>query len=97
VLAHWTINRDANGFQASVKGASFSIIASVMLQKYGPSGITTATNLKGQPQQVRVAADIGVAIQLIGRPDEADIVCVRAFQDLGVMFTSMGPPNAGQK
>lgn len=96
LLAHWTVNRDANGFQASVKGVSFSSIASVMLQKYGPPKIATAINLKGHPQQVWAAAAIGVAIQLIGRPYETDIICVRSDLDMRKVFRRMGPPDSAQ-
>jgi hypothetical protein len=94
---HWTIKRDANGFQASVKGAPFASVAAVMRQEFGPPKISTAANLNGQPHQVWGAAEIGVAIQLIGRPDGADIICVRGFRDMGEMFKAMELPNGGKQ
>lgn len=87
--ARWTIKSDANGFQASVTGAPFASIDAVMQQAFGAPKMSVASNASGQPHRVWGAVDIGVAIQLIGRPDGADIICVRAMRDLGEMFQSM--------
>ena len=86
--ARWTVKRDDNGFQASVTGISFASIDTFMQQAFGTpkisvDGTGTAT---GQPHRVWGAVDIGVAIQLIGRPDGAEIVCARGMRDMGEMF-----------
>jgi hypothetical protein len=88
--AHWTVNSDTNGFQASVAGPSFASIDTVMRQAFGTPKLSVAANTSGQPQDVWGAIDIGVAIQLIGRPDGADIICVRGMRDMGGMFQSGG-------
>lgn len=87
--ARWTIKSDANGFQASVTGAPFASIDAVMQQAFGAPKMSVASNASGQPHHVWGAVDIGVAIQLIGRPDGADIICVRGMRDMGEMFQSM--------
>ena len=77
----WTIKSDANGFQASVKGAPFVSIDAVMQQAFGIPKMSVASNASGQPHRVWAAVDIGVAIQLIGQPDGVDIICVRGMKD----------------
>jgi hypothetical protein len=89
VQARWSIKSDENGFQARVKSAPFSSIDAVMHQAFGTPKVSIAANADGQPHRVWAALDIGVAIQLIGRPDGADIICVRGMRDLGEMFESM--------
>src|SRR5438445_5751236 len=74
--ARWTVKSDTNGFQASITGASFASIDTVMQQAFGTPKMSVAANASGQPHRVWGAVDIGVAIQLIGRPDGADIICV---------------------
>jgi hypothetical protein len=46
----------------------------------------------GQPCRVWAAIDIRVAIQLIGRTNGADIVCVRGMRDMDEMFREMKRP-----
>ena len=87
--ARWTIKSDTNGFQASVSSAPFASIDAVMQQAFGAPKMSVASNASGQPHRVWGAVDIGVAIQLIGRPDGADIICVRGMRDMGEMFQSM--------
>jgi len=89
VQARWTIESDTNGFQASVTGAPFASIDAAMQQAFGVPKISDRANAEGQPTRVWAAADIGVAIQLIGRPGGADIICIRGMRDLGEMFQSM--------
>jgi hypothetical protein len=89
VQARWTIESDTNGFQARVTGAPFTSIDSVMTQAFGSPKISVAANTDGQPQRVWAALDIGVAIQLVGRPGGADIICLRSMRDMGEMFQSM--------
>jgi hypothetical protein len=89
VQARWTIQTDTNGFQAHVTGAPFASIDGVMTKAFGPPKVSVAANTSGQPHRVWAALDIGVAIQLIGRPDGADIICVRGMRDMGEMFQSM--------
>lgn len=84
--ARWIIKSDSNGFQASVRGAPFASIDAVMQQAFGTPEISVAANASGQPHRVWSAVDVGVAIQLIGRPDGADIICVRAMRNMGEMF-----------
>src|SRR2546426_8266504 len=72
--ARWTVKSDTNGFQASITGASFAGIDAVMQQAFGTPKMSVAANASGQPHRVWGAVDIGVAIQLIGRPDGADII-----------------------
>ncbi|HXI50925.1 MAG TPA: hypothetical protein VNH84_05455 [Candidatus Saccharimonadales bacterium] len=88
--ARWTIKSDTNGFQASVTGASFASIDAVMQQAFGTPKMSVAANASGQPHRVWGAVDIGVAIQLIGRPDGADIICVRGMRNMGEMLQSVG-------
>jgi hypothetical protein len=83
VQARWTIENDTNGFQARVTGASFTSIDAAMTQAFGTPKISVAANTDGQPQRVWGAVDIGVALQLIGRPNGADIICVRGMRDMG--------------
>lgn len=78
--ARWTVKSDTNGFQASVTGASFANIDAVMQQAFGKPKVSIAANADGQPHRVWGAVDVGVAIQLIGRPDGADIICVRGLR-----------------
>ena len=94
--ARWRIKSDANGFDASVTGAPFASIDAVMQQAFGTPKISEAANLKGQPYRIWGAADIGAAIQLIGRSDGADIICVRGFHDMGEMFKSMESSSGGR-
>jgi hypothetical protein len=89
VQARWAIESDTNGFQARVTGAPFTSIDSVMTQAFGTPKISVAANTDGQPQRVWAAVDIGVAIQLIGRSDGADIICIRGMRDMGEMFQSV--------
>ena len=84
--AHWTVKRDDNGFQASVTGTSFASIDTFMQQAFGAPKMSVAANTSGQPHRVWGAVDIGVAIQLIGRPDGADIICVRGVHNMGEML-----------
>ena len=88
--ARWTVKSDTNGFQASVTGASFASIDAVMQQAFGTPKMSVVTNASGQPHRVWGAVDIGVAIQLIGRPDGADIICVRGMRNMGEMLQSVG-------
>lgn len=87
--AYWIIKNDANGFQVSVRGASFAEIDALMHQAFGTPRMSVAANAEGQPHRVWAAVDIGVAIQLVGRPGGADIVCVRGMRDMGEMFQHM--------
>ena len=89
VQARWTIESDTNGFQARITGAPFTSIDAVMTQAFGVPKISVAANTDGQPQRVWAALDIGVAIQLIGRPDGADIICIRGMRGMEEMFQSM--------
>lgn len=79
--ARWKVLRDKNGFQATVTEVPFSTIDRQMRQVFGTpslSGTSTGT----QPRLLYshwAAADIGVALQLIERPDGADVICVRAM------------------
>jgi hypothetical protein len=88
--ARWIIKSNTNGFQASVTGASFASIDAVMQQAFGTPKMSVAANASGQPHRVWGAVEIGVAIQLIGRPDGADIICVRGMRDMGEMLRSVG-------
>src|SRR5665213_2202637 len=88
----WTIQSDTNGFQASVSGAPFANIAAVMQQAFGRPKISVAADVDGRPHQVWGATEIGAAIQLIGRPNGADIICVRGFPNIGEMFKSIKSP-----
>lgn len=81
--ARWTVKSDTNGFQASVTGASFTSIDEVMQQAFGTPKVSVAINSSGHPHRVWGAVEIGVAIQLIGQPHGADIVCIRKFSDMG--------------
>jgi hypothetical protein len=91
--AHWTIKRDKNGFQAAITGTSFASIDTFMRQSFGAPKMSTdgAATATGQPHRVWAAVDIGVAIQLVGRPGGADIICVRAMS-MGQMFQEMDKP-----
>ncbi|HUD46979.1 MAG TPA: hypothetical protein VMR33_09115 [Candidatus Baltobacteraceae bacterium] len=84
----WTIKSDANGFQASVSGAPFASIDAVMQQAFGTSKLSEASDLEGRPHRVWGAVDVGAAIQLIGRTDGAEIICIRGFRDMGEMLKS---------
>ena len=88
VQARWTIKSDTNGFQVRVTGTPFASIEAVMTQAFGAPKIWVAANTSGQPHGVWGAVAIGVAIQLVGRPDGADIFCVRGMRDMGEMFQS---------
>jgi len=90
--AKWKFKRDKNGFQASVSGTSFAAVDTFMQQAFGTPKVSTDMNLNGQPQRVWTAVDVGVAINLIGRPDGADIICIRGMRDRGEMFDEMGKP-----
>lgn len=92
--ARWTVNRDRNGFQASVTGVTFASVDTLMQQAFGTprmSSDATAT-VTGQPHRVWGASDIGVAIQLIGRANGADIICLRAMPDTTEMIREMERP-----
>lgn len=80
VDAHWTVKSDANGFEADVAGASFAEVDAAMQQAFGKPKESVAANLSGQPQRAWRTADIGVAVQLIGRPDGAEVICVRGMR-----------------
>lgn len=92
--ARWTIKRDKNGFQASIKGTTFTNIDTVMQQAFGTPKISTegTDTATGQPWRVWGAGDIGVAIQLMGQTNGADIICVRAMRDMTEMFREMDRP-----
>lgn len=79
--ARWTMKEDENGFQAEVRGASVTQIDDFMLRAFGPP-LVSATNDAGQPHQVWTARDIGVAIQVVGRPSGAYIVCLRGTKSI---------------
>ncbi len=86
--ARWTVKRDDNGFQASVTAASFTSIDTFMHQAFGTPKVSVdgTGTLTGQPARVWGAVDIGVAIQLNGRLDGAEIICVRGMRDMGEIF-----------
>jgi hypothetical protein len=86
---HWTIKRDDNGFQAFVTGASFASADAVMRQAFGTPKMSGVSSAIGQPYGTWGAVDIGVAIQLIGRPRGLEIVCVRGVRDMGEMLKRM--------
>ena len=88
VEAHWSVKSDANGFRAFITGAPFPSIDAVMQQAFGAPKMSVASNASGQPQRVWTALDIGVAIQLIGCADGADIICVRGMRDAGGLLQS---------
>jgi len=90
--AKWKFERDKNGFQASVSGTSFAAVDTFMQQAFGKPKVSIDMNLNGQPQRVWAALDVGVAIHLIGRPDGADIICIRGMRDMGEMFDEMDKP-----
>jgi len=89
--ARWTVKRDKNGFQASVTDTSFSSVDTFMRQAFGTPKLSGFSTNIGQPYGTWAAVDIGVAIQLIGQPDGADIVCVRAMS-MTQMFQEMDKP-----
>ena len=89
--ARWTTKRDKNGFQASVAGASFNSVDTFMRQAFGTPKMSGFSTNIGQPYGAWAAADIGVAIQLIGRPEGVDIICVRAMS-MTQMFKEMEKP-----
>ena len=81
--AQWTVKQDANGFQAFVTGALFASIAADMEQVFGTpkmsdDGSGTATH---EPFRLWGAVAIGVAIQLIGHKESAEIICIRDVKD----------------
>ncbi|HUR47625.1 MAG TPA: hypothetical protein VMZ27_17205 [Candidatus Saccharimonadales bacterium] len=84
--AHWTVKSDENGFQAFVTGASFASIDSVMRRSFGEPKISINADASGQPHLTWAAVDIGVAIQIMGRTDGAEIICVRGMRDMREMF-----------
>ena len=90
--AHWTTKRDKNGFQAAVTGTSFASIDTFMQHVFGAPKVSVESNIDGQPHRVWSAVDIGVAIQLIGRPDGADIICLRGMRSMGEMLDEMEKP-----
>jgi hypothetical protein len=86
--ARWTVKQDANGFQASVTGASFASIAAGLEQIYGTprmadDGSGTATH---EPDRLWGAVDIGVAIHLIGHKDTTEIICIRGVKSMDELF-----------
>jgi len=88
----WTVQRDRNGFEASVTDTSFGSMDSFMRQAFGAPQMSGFSVKAGQPHSIWVAADIGVAIQLIGRPDGAELVCVRGMSGVEEMFDEMDKP-----
>ena len=93
--AQWTVKQDANGFQASITGASFASIAAEMEQIFGTPKIShdvgdtlTVTPL---PYRLWGAVDIGVAIQLIGHKDSTEIICVRGVKSMDELLFGHKP------
>jgi len=93
--ARWTIKRDDNGFQAFVTGTSFASIDAVMQQAFGTPKLSDdgAGTSTGLPHRVWSAVDIGVAIQLVGRPNGTDVICVRGVNDMMEVFRHLQPSN----
>jgi len=92
--ARWTVKRDKNGFRATVTGTTFAGVDTFMQQAFGRPRMSGdgAGSATGQPHREWAARDIGVVIQLMGRPDGADIICVRAMSGTGEMFREMEKP-----
>jgi hypothetical protein len=84
--ARWKIKNDANGFRAFITGASFSQIDELMHQAFGAPKVSVPANASGEPHRVWSAGDIGVAIQLIRRPNGAEVICVRGVRSIGELF-----------
>jgi hypothetical protein len=77
--ARWTIESDDDGFQMTVKDVSFAQLDAMMQHGFGIPRVSEDVNLEGQPHRVWGASEIGVAIQLIGRPGGSDILCLRGM------------------
>jgi hypothetical protein len=92
--AQLTVKRDRNGFQASVTDVPFASVDSLMQQMFGKPAISSdaTQTASGQPHRVWGAAQVGVAIQLIGRTNGADIICVRAMRDTSEVIREMDRP-----
>ncbi len=92
VEAEWTIRRDRNGFQASISGATFTSIDGTMKQAFGAPKLSKESNASGYPHRVWAAADIGVAIHLIGRANGAEITCMRGMRNVDEMMREIERP-----
>ena len=92
--AQWTVKRDRNGFQMWVTEAPFASIDTMMQQMYGKPRLSDSGSNggTGRPHRVWAAADIGVAIQLIGETNRVEIICVRAMRDTTEVFQEMDRP-----
>jgi hypothetical protein len=78
LFARWTVKQDADGFTAHISQVPFSAVDGFMRKVYGPPNISTEMNHDGEPQRVWAAANIGVAIQLIGHTNDTEIICARS-------------------
>jgi hypothetical protein len=88
VEARWKLQRDKNGFQATLTGVSFADMDALMRQAFGvPSmaGVSTGTQT-GLPYSNWAARDIGVAIMMIGHADRVEIICLRGVKNMGELF-----------
>jgi len=72
VEGQWTVNQDANGFQASGTGASFTEIAAELEQVFGPPRKSDDGSV---PRRYWASTDIAVGILLIGSKDATKIMC----------------------
>jgi len=89
--ACWTIKSDKNGFQVSVKGASFKDVDTLIQQTFGAPMRSITNSNTGHLHSLWKAADIGVGIHLIERSDGVDISCLRAMT-MTEMFQEMDKP-----
>ena len=92
--AQLRVKRDRNGFQARATDVTFASVDSLMQQMFGKPAISSdaTKTASGQPHHVWGAAQVGVAIQLVGRTNGVDIICVRAMRDTSEAIREMDRP-----
>ena len=75
--AKWTYEAEKNKFRVMVQGPPFAAVDAWLQQALGPPKMSVNAGPQGQPNRVWVAADIGVAVHCMGKPEGVEIICVR--------------------
>lgn len=91
LTARWNVERDDDGFYATVEGPAFEELNRVMTHLFGPPFYSVTTNASETVSQFWHGEQVGVAIQFNGRADHAEIISVRDTGDRGG-----GAPATGQ-
>jgi len=75
--ARWTIQSDNDGFRIIVRGQPFAAVDALIRQVIGAPKVSVDSNVQGRPHQVYGSAEIGLAVQCIGRADDVEIICLK--------------------